>query len=108
MAQEINLTVDQGSNLSIEITVSDANGDLWDLSSYTVESQVRKNPYTNTAYTFVGSGAANGLLTLTMNAETSAAVPAGRYLYDVEIISVTNTTTRVQEGLIVFSPNITK
>jgi len=108
MAQEIILTVDQGSNLSIEITVTDSNGDIWDLSTYTVESQVRKNQFTNTVYSFTGSGAANGLLTLSMNAETSAAVPSGRYLYDVEIISVTNTTTRVQEGLIYFNPNITK
>ena len=108
MAQEINLTVDQGSNLNIEITVTAANGDLWDLSTYTINSQVRKNPYTNTAYSFAATGAANGLLTMTMNAETSAAVPAGRYLYDVEIKSTSNTTTRVQEGLIYFNPNITK
>jgi len=108
MAQEVNLTVDQGSNLAIEICVKDANGDTWDLSSYSVGSHVRKNPYTNTYFTFIAEGFANGTLTLTMNAESSTAVPAGRYLYDVEITSVTNTTTRVQEGLIYFSPNITK
>jgi len=108
MAQEVLLSVDQGSNLSIEITVTDSNGDLWDLSTYTIESKFAKNPYTNTVYSFAGTGAANGLLNLTMNAETSASVPSGRYVYDIEITSTSNTTTRVQEGLIYFNPNITK
>ena len=108
MAQEVNLYVDQGANLQIEITVTDSNGTLWDLSSYTINSKLAKNPYTNTVYSFVGTGAANGLLTLTMNAATSADVPVGRYIYDVEVTSASNTTTRVQEGLIAFNPNITK
>lgn len=107
MAQEVNLTVDQGSNLTIEISVTHSNGSVWDLSTYTVNSQIRKNHYTNTAYAFAGTGAANGLLTLTMNAATSNSVPAGRYLYDVEIVSATNTYTRVQEGMIYFNPNMT-
>ena len=108
MAEEVLLSVDQGSNLQIEINVTYANGIAVDLSSHTVTSECRKNPYTNTVYTFVGTGAANGLVTLTMNAETSATVPAGRYLYDVEILSPSNVKTRVQEGLIVFHPNITR
>jgi hypothetical protein len=108
MAQEVILNVDAGANLLIEINVSYANGDPWNLSAYDIASQFRKNPYTNTAYSFAGTGYSNGLLTLTMNAATSAAVSPGRYVYDVEVTSQsTNTTTRVQEGLIVFHPNIT-
>lgn len=109
MAQEVLLTVDAGANLLIEINVTDSNNNPWNLAGYDVAAQVRKNPYTNTVYTFTGNGYSNGTLTLTMNAETSAAVPPGRYLYDVEVTSqASNTTTRVQEGLIVFNPNITK
>lgn len=109
MAQEVNYYVDQGANVVIEITVTDANGVAWDLSNYTIDCQVRKNPYTNTSYSFSnGTGYANGTLVLSMDAADSAAIPHGRYLYDVEVTSVTNTVTRVQEGLIVFEPNITR
>lgn len=108
MAEEVLLSVDQGSNLTIEINVNYANGLALDLSTYTVACEVRRNPYTATSYSFAASGAANGLITLSMNAETSNTVPAGRYLYDVEITSASDTKTRVQEGLIVFHPNITK
>lgn len=109
MAQEVNLHVDTGANLLIEICITNSNGDPWNLSNYEVNSKVRKNPYTNTSYSFTCNGYANGMLTLTMNAASSALVPPGRYLYDVEITNlVSNTTTRVQEGLIVFNPNITK
>lgn len=108
MAEEVLISVDQGANLQIEINVAYSNGVVVDLSAHTVTSEFRKNPYTNTVYSFAGTGAANGLVTLTMNAETSAAVPAGRYLYDVEILSPANQKTRVQEGLIVFEPNITR
>ena len=108
MAEEVLLSVDQGSNLTIEINVNYANGDALDLSTYTVACEARKNPYTSTSYSFQATGAANGLITLTMNAVTSNSVPAGRYLYDVEITSPSDTKTRVQEGLMVFHPNITK
>lgn len=109
MAQEVNINVDAGANLLIEVNVSYANGDPWNLSAYDIAAQARKNPYTNTSYSFTGSGYSNGLLTLTMNAATSALVPPGRYVYDIEITSqASNTTTRVQEGLMVFNPNITK
>lgn len=109
MAREVNLTVDQGANVLIEINVTDSTGAAWNLSTYTISAQARKNPYTNTAYSFTGAGYANGLLQLTLTAAETAAVPAGRYLYDIEALNpASNTTTRIQEGLMVFNPNITK
>jgi hypothetical protein len=109
MAQEVILNVDAGANLLIEINVTDSSNNPWNLANYDIASQFRKNPYTNTAYSFTGTGYSNGLLTLTMDAETSAAIPPGRYVYDVEVRNqVSNTRTRVQEGLIVFHPNITQ
>lgn len=108
MAAVVNLIADQGANLSYEIVVSASNGSLWDLSTYTAYAQVRKNPYTNTYYSFTCNSFANGLITMDMTGVESANVKAGRYLYDVEIVSGSNTTTRVQEGLITFRPNITR
>lgn len=108
MSQNVNLVVDQGSNLEIQINVTHANGDVWDLSTYSVNSKVRKHFTSNTSYDFSGTGYANGLILLTMNAENSANVSAGRYRYDVEVVSTSNTTTRVQEGIIEFTPEVTK
>ena len=43
-----NLTIDQGTTWSIIINVTDASGDIKDLTNYTVRSQMRKSYYTNT------------------------------------------------------------
>lgn len=105
MATTSNLYIDQGSDYQVTITVDDT-----DITGYTVAAQMRKSYGSSTAYNFtcaVSDGAA-GKLTLTLLGEDSDGIPAGRYLYDVEITSPGNTKTRVVEGLVVLTPQITK
>jgi len=108
MSQELNLNVDQGANLEIRFTVLDENDDTVDLSSYTIESQVRKNYDAANTWSFTTESDNEGNLSLKMTSEESANVPPGRYNYDVEIVSPSNTTTRILEGLITFQPNMTR
>lgn len=111
MASISNLFVDQGSDYSNIITVASSTGSALDLTSYTVKSQLRKSYGSSTAYAFTASvyDAVNGKIRLQLTAADSSAIPEGRYLYDIEITNtVTGGKTRVLEGIVTVTPEITK
>jgi len=110
MATVSNLFVDAGANYSNIITVAASNGQALDLTGYTVASQMRKSYQSSTAYNFNASVylAGSGKVRLQLTDTQSAAIPAGRWLYDVEITSPSGTKTRVVEGIVTVSPQITQ
>jgi hypothetical protein len=110
MATISNLFVDAGSDYSNIITVSSTNGQPLNLSGYTVASQLRKSYSSSTVYAFTASiyDAANGRVRLQLSASNSSAIPAGRWLYDVEITSAAGSKTRVVEGIVTITPQITQ
>lgn len=110
MATISNLYVDAGADYSNIITVTATNGQPLDLTGYTVRSQLRKSFQSSTAYAFTASvfNAVNGQIRLQLTALQSEAIPAGRWLYDVEITSNTGAKTRVVEGIVTVSPQITQ
>jgi hypothetical protein len=110
MAQVINVAVDQGANIAININVCDITNTPVDLTYYSANASFRKhaNAYANTTKFFTTETFANGLLLLSMTAEESANLNWGRYLYDVRIThNTTNNTQRVQEGILTIRPSIT-
>ena len=112
MAAKANILIDQGTTFSTSVTVSAANGSILSLSGYTAAAQLRKSyaagnvtPFTVT----IGSNSQLGQLTLSMPANTTQSLSAGRYVYDLEIYSSGNTTvTRVVEGVVTVSPGVTR
>lgn len=110
MATISNLYVDAGSTYSNIITVTASNGAALNLTGYTVASQMRKSYQSSTAYAFTAAvyDAANGKIRLQLTDEQSAAIPAGRWLYDVEIESSVGAKTRVVEGIVTVNPQITQ
>ncbi len=109
MATVQNLYIDQGTTFSLSIVVSDLNGDLKDISDYTVRSQIRKSYYTSTKvdFTAVASLPEDGEITISLTAVQTSALTTGRYVYDVEIESAEE-TLRVLEGIIVVNPEVTR
>jgi len=110
MATISNLFVDAGANYSNIITVSAANGQPLNLTGYTVASQMRKSYSSSTAYNFTASvfNADTGKIRLQLSPQQSEAIPAGRWLYDVEITSPSGSKTRVVEGVVTVIPQITQ
>ena len=110
MAIKANLVIDQGSDYDVTFDLTHANGAVFDLTSYTGRSQMRKSPASSTYKTFTVTipDAASGSLTISMNSAYSANVVGGRYLYDVEIVSSANVVTRVVQGIATVSPEITR
>ena len=110
MATISNLFVDAGSDYSNIITVSSTNGQPLNLTGYSVASQMRKSYSSSTSYNFTASvyDASNGKVRLQLSATASSAIPAGRWLYDVEITSPSGGKTRVVEGIVTLTPQITQ
>ena len=110
MATISNLFVDAGSDYSNIITVAATNGQPLILNGYTVASQMRKSYSSSVAYNFTATiyDANNGKVRLQLSADQSSGIPAGRWLYDVEITSGSGSKTRVVEGIVTITPQITQ
>lgn len=109
MATISNLFIDQGSDFSSIITLTNQDGTVMDLTGFTVESQFRKSyqSSTHTPFTMSVFDATQGKIRLQLPAAVSSGIHAGRYLYDIEI-SGAGQKRRVLEGIVVISPEITR
>ena len=111
MADFVELFVESGATFSTEVTVNDANGEPKDLTDYSVRSQLRKSYYSTTATNFEIDldSPIDGLVTMTLSANTTSNLKAGRYVYDVEIEEEsTGVVTRIFEGIVNVLPNVTR
>ena len=108
MAVRANLIIDQGTDFTTTITVTDVDGNPVNLTGYTGAAQMRKHYSSIKSYAFnVSANSANGQVTLSMNAATSNTIPFGRYVYDCELLSG-NTISRIFEGIVTISPQVTR
>lgn len=109
MAIKANLLIDQGSDFSTEIDVLDDNGDPVVLTGFTGAAQMRKHYTSSTSTAFnVSINASDGTVTLSMNAATSSTVTPGRYVYDCELTSSSNVVSRLVEGIVTVTPQVTR
>lgn len=108
MATKANLIIDQGSDFHTEINITDEDDNPIDLSGYTGVSQLRKHYTSSTSTPFVVHVDIYGNIQLVMSASTTANLVAGRYVYDVELVSSGNVVTRVVEGIVTVTPQVTK
>ena len=110
MAIIANLYIDQGTDYTITVDVTDSAGDILDLTDYTATAQIRKT-YTSSSLsaTFTTSiSAAAGQVTISLTDTQTSALEAGRYVYDLNIESGTGVKTRVIEGQAVITPGVTR
>ncbi len=111
MAVYSDISVDQGTDFSAEVSVDDSDGTLANLTGYTVAGQIRKTYTSSTAVNFVCivSGASTGEITISLSNTVTAAMKPGRYVYDVEITKTSNgIKTRVIEGQVTVNPGVTQ
>lgn len=110
MAAFSELVIEQGATFNTTLTVEDSIGTSINLYAYSANSQMRKSYYSSTGYVINSTitGTANGEITLSMAAANTAALSAGRYVYDVKITSPTDVVTRVIEGIVTVLPSVTR
>ena len=107
MAVKANITIDQGTDFATSLDVTDDNGDPTDLTGFTGAAQMRKH-YTSSNSVSFSVSIAGGEVTLSMNAVTTANLVAGRYVYDCELTSSSNVVSRIVEGIVTVTPQVTR
>jgi hypothetical protein len=111
LAAYVEITIEQGANLTSTVTVNDSQGDAVNLSTYSASAQLRKSYYSSSANTLTAiiTGNSNGQITLSMTAANTSNLTPGRYVYDLIIRNSTdNSVTRVVEGTAVVLPSVTR
>lgn len=109
MAIKANISIDQGTDYTTVINVTDEDDLVIDLTGYTGAAQMRKHYTSSNAYAFtVSIAASNGAVTLSMNSATTNAISAGRYVYDCELRSASNVVSRLIEGIVTVTPQVTR
>jgi hypothetical protein len=109
MATKANIVVDQGTTFSTSINLTDDDGNPVDLTGYTGRSQMRKHYTSTNSQSFsVSLNSQQGSITLSMSANQTSNIVPGRYVYDVEIASGANVISRVVEGIVTVTPEVTR
>ena len=101
MAETYNISITQGTTLSINLTANDSNGSAINLSGYGVRGYVR--------YSYGSSGilydlnpqisnAVSGIINISGNATGTAVLPVGKFPYDLEAYSSDGYVTKFLRG----------
>ena len=109
MATRVNIIIDQGTDFSTAINLTDSSGVDLNLTGYSAASQIRKTHLSSnwTAFTCTLT-TANSTLTLALNNSVTAAMSAGRYVWDAELTDGSGTISRILEGMVTVTPEVTK
>ena len=109
MALTANFEIDQGSDHGISFRLRDENNIPVDLFGYTGRSKMRKTYDTAKSQDFtVIINAVSSSVNLLIAATSTAKLEAGQYVYDVELVSAANLVTRIVEGIVTVTPQVTK
>jgi len=116
MAQYEELSIDKGTDITLQLELEDTSGNPKNLTNYTVAGKIKKtyNSKDSDATVFtteIQAPQTDGVVNLTLTNAQTDALKAGRYVYDVEISFVdsdANTVVeRVLEGTIQVTPSVT-
>lgn len=108
MAQKVNIILDQGTTFNTDFTFTDEQDNPIDFTNFQGSSQMRKSYSSSTSYSFTVALSSNGVISLSMNAATTSSITAGRYLYDVEVTDPNNVVSRLVEGIVTVTPEVTR
>lgn len=113
MPGQYDILAPQGATFN-EVFTYKVGGTPVNLGGYTARMQVRRTPSSSTKIVDLVSpagitlGGATGQISIDISATTMAGIPAGKYRYDLEIISSTGTVTRLLEGVFVVTAEVTR
>lgn len=105
------LNLDQGTTFETTIDLTNDDGTAINVAGYSFSSQIRKSYYSSNATANISTAVldeANGKIQLSITSANTANIKAGRYLYDLKMTTDENVTSRVIEGIITVSPQVTR
>lgn len=109
MSTKANLVIDQGSTYNTALNLADQYGDPLYLGGYTCLAQIRKWYSSTNSISFATSlDVENGIISLSLTSNQTGNMLAGRYVYDVELTDSSNNVSRVLEGIVTVTPQVTR
>lgn len=115
IAGTYDMVIDQGATLSRTVTWKDSAKTPINLTGYSARMQVRPELASTTvtlelttANSRIALGGATGTVTLTVSAADTSALVPGRYVYDLELVSVTGVVSRLLMGNFVVRGEVTR
>ena len=113
-ATTYDILIEQGATYSQVITYKETGAAI-SLVGYTARMQVRATLESaealielTTGNGRIALGGAAGTITLTISATDTAALTAGRGVYDLELVSGSGIVTRLLQGVATISRNVTR
>ena len=115
MAAKYDIVCDQGATFSRQLTWLDDSSSAVNLTGYTARMQVRETVESSstllsltTENSRIALGGTAGTITLTVTAADTAAVVAGHYVYDLELVSGSGTVYRLVQGCFTVDAEVTR
>ena len=104
-----NFIMEQGATFTRQLTVKE-NASALNLSGYSIASLMRSTHDSSTVvgtFTCTISNAAGGVISMSMTPAVTGAIEEGIYVYDLEITSSSGTVTRLIQGEVTVTPEVT-
>ena len=105
-----NFTLNQGATFTRQMTVKENNSPL-NLTGHTAAMQLRSTYDSATvalSMTAAVINATQGILSISATATATAALEEGIYVYDLEITTSAGVVTRLLQGQVTVSPEVTR
>ena len=113
-AGTLDFTIEQGATFNLLLTWK-INNTLVNLTGYTARLQARVDVEDSelilsltTSNGGITLGGAAGTISLDQTATQTTLLPAGTYVYDLELIASNSTVTRLVQGELLVSPEVTR
>lgn len=105
-----NLTVEQGVDLALQISVKDATGATYSLTGSTAAAQIRDDYNGNLLASFaaVTNTGTTGVLALTLSAATASSLPLSGGKWDLLLTTSAGTSVRLVQGSVNASGRVTQ
>jgi hypothetical protein len=109
MAQVQTFHVDAGATFAQELTYTDDNGDLFDLTGYSAKLQLRETVEAEAVLDLdLEIDVSTARLLLGLDAEQTSVLTAPRYAYAIELTAPDGSVTRLLHGSFKVSPEVVR
>lgn len=114
-AGTLDLYIEQGATWTLPLLWKTTDGEPLDLTGYTARMHLRKK-LTDAEFVLelttensrITLGGPDGTITLTIQAVDTSEIPTGTTVYDLELVSGGGIVTRLLQGGVTVSPEVTR
>jgi hypothetical protein len=114
-ASTYNLLIEQGATFTLSLVWRDSEGDAVDLTGYSARMQVRPSVTSEDVLLTLDSdgngitlGGNTGAVAVLATAAQTELIAAKRGVYDLELEAADGTVTRLLQGAVTISPEVTR